>query len=76
MTVGNPAARIRRPQRHPGPQPWLNRNELTDLLSAAEDEGGDSYALACLLSLNGLRVPRRAGLTSSILAVIATSPLC
>ncbi len=56
VTVGNPAARIRRPKRHPGPQPWLNRNQLTDLLAAAEDEGGDAYALACLLGLNGLRV--------------------
>jgi site-specific recombinase XerD len=41
VTVGNPAARIRRPQRHARPQPWLNRNELTDLLAAGEDEGGD-----------------------------------
>lgn len=44
VTVGNPAARIRRPQRHPGPQPWLNRNQLTDLLAADQDEGGDVYA--------------------------------
>lgn len=36
VIVGNPAGRVRRPQRHPGPQPWLNRNELTDLLAAAE----------------------------------------
>ncbi len=57
LTVGNPAARVRRPQRHPRPQPWLNRNELTDLLAAAEDKSGDAYALACLLGLNGLRVP-------------------
>jgi site-specific recombinase XerD len=56
VTVGNPAARVRRPQRHPRPQPWLNRNELTDVLAAAEDGGGDAYALACLLGLNGLRV--------------------
>ena len=26
VTVGNPAARVRRPQRHPRPQPWLTRN--------------------------------------------------
>ncbi len=56
LTVGNPAARMRRPQRYARPQPWLNRNELTDLLAVAEDEGGDPYALACLLALNGLRV--------------------
>ncbi len=61
VTVGNPAARVRRPQRHPRPQPWLNRNELTDLLTAAEDEGGDAYALACLLGLNGLRVSEACG---------------
>ena len=61
IMVGNPAARVRRPQRHPSPQPWLNRNELTDLLSAAEDEGGDVYALTCLLALNGLRVSEACG---------------
>jgi site-specific recombinase XerD len=52
VMVGNPAARIRRPSRHSRPQPWLNRNQLTDLLAVAEDEGGDSYALVCLLGLN------------------------
>jgi len=56
VIVGNPAARVRRPHRYPRPQPWLNRNELTDLLAAGEDEGGDAYALVCLLGLNGLRV--------------------
>ncbi len=29
---------------------------LLDLLAAAEDEGGDAYAMTCLLGLNGLRV--------------------
>ncbi len=61
VTVGNPAARIRRPQRHTRPQPWLNRNELTDLLAAAEDDGADAYALVCLLGLNGLRVSEACG---------------
>lgn len=61
VIIGNPAARVRRPQRHASPQPWLNRNELTDLLSAAEDEGGDVYALTCLLALNGLRVSEACG---------------
>ena len=56
VNVGNAAARVRRPRRHPAPQPWCNRNELTDLLAAAEDEGGHPYALVCLLALNGLRV--------------------
>ena len=56
INVGNPAARVRRPRRHVKPQPWCNRNELTDLLAAAEDEGGHPYALMCLLGLNGLRV--------------------
>ena len=56
LIVGNPAARVRRPHRYPRPQPWLKRNELTDLLAVAEDEGGDAYALVCLLGLNGLRV--------------------
>jgi site-specific recombinase XerD len=56
MNVGNPAARVRRPRRQSRPQPWLDRNELTDLLAAAEAEGGNPYALVCLLGLNGLRV--------------------
>jgi site-specific recombinase XerD len=56
INVGNPATRVRRPRRHARPQPWLDRNELTDLLAAAEDEGGYGYALVCLLGLNGLRV--------------------
>lgn len=51
-----PAARVRRPHRHVAAQPWLIRNELTDLLGAAEDEKGPAHALACLLGLNGLRV--------------------
>ncbi len=32
LNVGNPTARIRRPTHHPTPQPWLARNQLTDLL--------------------------------------------
>jgi integrase/recombinase XerD len=56
VIVGNPAARVRRPSRYPRPQPWLDCNELTDLLAAAEDEGGYPYTLVCLLALNGLRV--------------------
>jgi integrase/recombinase XerD len=56
LAVGNPAARVRRPRRHTQPQPWLDRNEITDLLTAAEAEGGASYALVCLLALNGLRI--------------------
>ncbi len=56
VSAGNPAARVRRPRRHDAPQPWCNRNELTDLLAAGEDEGGHPYALVCLLGLNGLRV--------------------
>jgi len=56
ISVGNPAARVRRPRRHARPQPWLDRNELTDLLAAAEAEGGYAYPLVCLLGLNGLRV--------------------
>ena len=56
LSVGNPAARVRRPRRHTRPQPWLDRNELTDVLAAAEAEGGDTYALVCLLGLNGLRI--------------------
>jgi integrase/recombinase XerD len=56
ISVGNPATRVRRPRRHVRPQPWMDRNQLTDLLAAAEDEAGYGYALVCLLGLNGLRV--------------------
>ncbi|MBY5163578.1 tyrosine-type recombinase/integrase [Salsipaludibacter albus] len=56
LNVGNAAARIRRPLRHRRPMPWLDRNQLTDLLAAAEVEGGAVYATVCLLGLNGLRV--------------------
>lgn len=52
---------MRRPQRHPSRHPWLNRNELTDLIAAAEDEAGDVYALTCLRALNGLRVSEACG---------------
>lgn len=61
VTVANPEARIRRPQRYAQPRPWLNRNEVTDLLTAAEEGVGDAYALACLLALNGLRVSEACG---------------
>ncbi|MDP8929603.1 MAG: tyrosine-type recombinase/integrase [Actinomycetota bacterium] len=47
---------MRRSTRHPRPPPWLYRNQLTDLLAAAEHEDGDAYAMTCLLALNGLRV--------------------
>ena len=40
INVGNPAARVRRPRRQSRPQRWLDRNELTDMLAAAEAEGG------------------------------------
>jgi integrase len=56
-----PRCAHRRPQRHNRPQPWLSRNELTDLLAAAEDAGADDYALVCLLGLNGLRVSEACG---------------
>ncbi len=56
LHIGNPAARVRRPLRHRRPMPWLDRNQLTDLLAVAQDEGGAVYATVCLLSLNGLRV--------------------
>ena len=47
LSVGNHAGRVRRPRRHTRPQPWLDRNDLTDVLAAAEDEGGYPYALIC-----------------------------
>jgi site-specific recombinase XerD len=61
INVGNPAARVRRPRRHARPQPWLDRNELTDLLAASEDEGGYAHALVCPLGLNGLRISEACG---------------
>ena len=61
ISVGNPAACVRRPRRHARPQPWLDRNELTDVLAAAEFESGSTYALVCLLGLNGLRISEACG---------------
>lgn len=34
----------------------LSRHELTDFLDAAEARGGDGYACACLLAVDGVRV--------------------
>ncbi len=56
LNIGNAAARVRRPLRHRRPMPWLDRNQLTDLLAADQAEGGATYATVCLLGLNGLRV--------------------
>ncbi len=42
------------PQRHPGPKPWLNRNQPTQLLAAAERTR--RRLGPGLLGLNGLRV--------------------
>lgn len=56
-TLGTPLvmalARLR--EFDPLPQAWPTANQLTEL-AAAEDEGADAYALACLLGLHGLRV--------------------
>lgn len=38
--AGKPATKVRRPRPHPVPQPWLNCNQLTDVLAGAGDEGG------------------------------------
>ena len=53
----SPAANIRRPRRlSESPRAGLTRPELKDWLDAADAEGGHTYALACLLAINGLRV--------------------
>lgn len=75
LHVGNPAARVRRPRRHRRPQPWLDRNQLTDLLAAAEGEGGAVYATACLLGLNGLRVAEACSADISDLTGAAYQPM-
>ena len=41
---------------------------MTDLLAAAEDEGGDAYALGCVLGLNWLRVSEACNANISDLA--------
>lgn len=57
LISGNPAANVRRPQRPTqSPRQALSRTEMKDWLDAAESEGGHTYALACLLAINGLRV--------------------
>lgn len=55
--AGNPVAGARRPRKPTeSTASGLSRHELTDFLDAAEARGGDVYACACLLALNGLRV--------------------
>ena len=55
--AGNPVAGARQPRKPTeSTASGLSRHELTDFLDAAEARGGDVYACACLLALNGLRV--------------------
>lgn len=62
LVTGNPAGNVRRPRRpSESPRAGLARTELKDWLDAAEAEGGHPYALACLLSINGLRVGEACG---------------
>ena len=53
----SPTTRVKRP-RVPAEstRTWLGRLELAQWLDAAEQIGGDAYALACLLAINALRV--------------------
>lgn len=53
----NPLARMRRPKvPKDSPRQGLTRTELADWLDAAQAEGGQVYALACLLGINALRI--------------------
>ena len=62
LVAGNPAGNVRRPRRPTeSPRAGLSRTELKDWLDAAEAEGGQTYALACLLAINGLRVGEACG---------------
>lgn len=57
-----PTARLRRPSvSSESNRTWLARHELADWLAAAEQLGGYSYALACLLAINALRVGEACG---------------
>ena len=57
IVAHSPAANVRRPRRlAESPRAGLTRPELKDWLDAADAEGGHTYALACLLAINGLRV--------------------
>lgn len=52
-----PAANLRRPKRPTeSPRQGMSHIELKDWLDAAEAEGGQTYALACLLAINALRI--------------------
>ena len=53
----DPAAHVRRPKiQFVSSTKGLTRSELADVLKAAEAEGPMTYALMCLLALNGLRI--------------------
>lgn len=53
----SPAVNLRRPKRPTEPpRQGMSRTELKDWLDAAEAEGGQTYALACLLAIDALRI--------------------
>lgn len=53
----SPMKRVRRPKvRKDAPRAWMGRHQLADWVDAAEQEGGNVYALACLLAYNALRI--------------------
>jgi integrase/recombinase XerD len=53
----DPGAHVRRPKvQFISTTKGLTRSELADILKAAEAEGPMTYALVCLLGLNGLRI--------------------
>jgi integrase/recombinase XerD len=53
----NPATAVK-PPRVPtsSSRDWMTGNELARIVMAAEEEGGYTYALICLLAYNGLRI--------------------
>lgn len=53
----SPMKRVRRPKvRKDAPRAWMGRHQLADWVDAAEAEGGYTFALACLLAFNALRI--------------------
>ncbi|MCW2952730.1 MAG: integrase [Conexibacter sp.] len=57
LITRSPVSRVRRPRvGDESPRLGLDRDELGVLLAAAHASGARDYALACLLTLNGLRI--------------------
>lgn len=63
VLVKSPMGSARRPKvPRQSSREWMTRFELHRWVDVAEEEGGDTYVLACLLAFNGLRISEACGI--------------